>query len=163
MSPPVLASQCGGQISGGDIAVFASRAGHGVCWHPHCFVCSTCDELLVDLIYFYQDGKIFCGRHHAERLKPRCSACDEVGLRAWGSLGRTNRELACLRPPGLKPWQQAFAAVMGHFHEYISRYSKSCHVRYSTNPCSGVTVNTLKQGFLMLPQGGVHQWVLGGL
>lgn len=39
-----------------------------------------CKELLVDLIYFYQDGKIFCGRHHAERLKPRCTACDEVGL-----------------------------------------------------------------------------------
>lgn len=70
--------QCGGQINGGDIAVFASRAGHGVCWHPQCFVCSTCDELLVDLIYFYQEGKIYCGRHHAERLKPRCSACDEV-------------------------------------------------------------------------------------
>ncbi|KAK1799543.1 hypothetical protein P4O66_000424 [Electrophorus voltai] len=73
-----ICEQCGGQISGGDIAVFASRAGHGVCWHPQCFVCSVCDELLVDLIYFYQDGKIFCGRHHAERLKPRCSACDEI-------------------------------------------------------------------------------------
>uniref|UniRef100_A0AAQ5YVZ0 LIM zinc-binding domain-containing protein n=1 Tax=Amphiprion ocellaris TaxID=80972 RepID=A0AAQ5YVZ0_AMPOC len=68
---------CGGQINGGDIAVFASRAGHGVCWHPACFVCSMCNELLVDLIYFYQDGKIYCGRHHAERLKPRCTACDE--------------------------------------------------------------------------------------
>ncbi|KAI1897173.1 hypothetical protein AGOR_G00080490 [Albula goreensis] len=73
-----ICEQCGGQINGGDIAVFASRAGHGMCWHPHCFVCSMCDELLVDLIYFYQDGKIFCGRHHAERLKPRCSACDEI-------------------------------------------------------------------------------------
>uniref|UniRef100_A0A3B4CD82 Prickle homolog 2b n=2 Tax=Pygocentrus nattereri TaxID=42514 RepID=A0A3B4CD82_PYGNA len=73
-----ICEQCGGQINGGDIAVFASRAGHGVCWHPQCFVCSICDELLVDLIYFYQDGKIFCGRHHAERLKPRCSACDEI-------------------------------------------------------------------------------------
>ena len=58
--------------------MFASRAGHGVCWHPGCFVCSMCDELLVDLIYFYQEGKIYCGRHHAERLKPRCTACDEV-------------------------------------------------------------------------------------
>lgn len=77
-SSPSTPSQCGGQINGGDIAVFASRAGHGVCWHPACFVCSTCSELLVDLIYFYQDGKIFCGRHHAERLKPRCTACDEV-------------------------------------------------------------------------------------
>lgn len=73
-----FASQCGGQINGGDIAVFASRAGHGVCWHPPCFICTVCSELLVDLIYFYQDGKIYCGRHHAECLKPRCAACDEV-------------------------------------------------------------------------------------
>ncbi|KAF3829003.1 hypothetical protein GH733_003267 [Mirounga leonina] len=69
---------CGGQINGGDIAVFASRAGHGVCWHPPCFICTVCNELLVDLIYFYQDGKIYCGRHHAECLKPRCAACDEI-------------------------------------------------------------------------------------
>ncbi|XP_072928418.1 prickle-like protein 2b isoform X2 [Hemitrygon akajei] len=73
-----ICEQCGGQISGGDIAVFASRAGHGICWHPRCFVCATCNELLVDLIYFYQNGKIYCGRHHAERLKPRCAACDEI-------------------------------------------------------------------------------------
>ncbi|KAG5838906.1 hypothetical protein ANANG_G00228650, partial [Anguilla anguilla] len=64
----------------GDIAVFASRAGHGTCWHPQCFLCATCNELLVDLIYFYQDGKIYCGRHHAERQKPRCQACDEIIL-----------------------------------------------------------------------------------
>ena len=78
----LFASQCGGQINGGDIAVFASRAGHGVCWHPPCFICTVCNELLVDLIYFYQDGKIYCGRHHAECLKPRCAACDEVRLRS---------------------------------------------------------------------------------
>lgn len=75
-----ICEQCGGQINGGDIAVFATRAGHSVCWHPACFVCSMCNELLVDLIYFYQDGKIYCGRHHAERLKPRCTACDEIIL-----------------------------------------------------------------------------------
>ncbi|NWX17260.1 PRIC2 protein, partial [Aegotheles bennettii] len=73
-----ICEQCGGQINGGDMAVFASRAGHGVCWHPPCFICSICNELLVDLIYFYQDGKIYCGRHHAECLKPRCAACDEI-------------------------------------------------------------------------------------
>ncbi|XP_034028885.1 prickle planar cell polarity protein 3 isoform X2 [Thalassophryne amazonica] len=72
--------QCSRQISGGDIAVFASRAGHGSCWHPQCFQCASCSELLVDLIYFYQDGQIYCGRHHAERLKPRCQACDEIIL-----------------------------------------------------------------------------------
>ncbi|KTF79622.1 hypothetical protein cypCar_00043959, partial [Cyprinus carpio] len=71
-------TQCGRQICGGDIAVFASRAGHGSCWHPQCFQCGSCNELLVDLIYFYQDGHIYCGRHHAERIKPRCQACDEI-------------------------------------------------------------------------------------
>ncbi|KAJ8257783.1 hypothetical protein GJAV_G00189640 [Gymnothorax javanicus] len=75
-----ICQQCGRQIRGGDMAVFASRAGLGACWHPQCFICASCNELLVDLIYFYQDGKIYCGRHHAERLKPRCQACDEIIL-----------------------------------------------------------------------------------
>ncbi|XP_069620846.1 prickle-like protein 1 [Ranitomeya imitator] len=73
-----VCEQCREKINGGEIAIFVSRAGPGVCWHPSCFACSTCNELLVDLIYFYQDGKIHCGRHHAELLKPRCSACDEI-------------------------------------------------------------------------------------
>lgn len=64
----------------GELGVFASRAGSNRCWHPSCFVCAVCSELLVDLIYFYKDGKLYCGRHHAETLKPRCAACDEVRL-----------------------------------------------------------------------------------
>lgn len=64
----------------GELGVFASRAGSNRCWHPSCFVCAVCSELLVDLIYFYKDGKLYCGRHHAEMLKPRCAACDEVRL-----------------------------------------------------------------------------------
>ena len=70
--------QCKAVIGGGEIAVFASRVGHSQCWHPGCFVCMTCEELLVDLIYFYYEGQLYCGRHHAELLKPRCAACDEV-------------------------------------------------------------------------------------
>ncbi|XP_030630027.1 prickle-like protein 1b [Chanos chanos] len=73
-----ICEHCKQNISGGEMAIFASRAGPGPCWHPACFTCSTCQELLVDLIYFYHDGKIYCGRHHAELLKPRCSACDEI-------------------------------------------------------------------------------------
>ncbi|XP_026182382.1 prickle-like protein 1b isoform X2 [Mastacembelus armatus] len=69
---------CGGGINGGEMAIFASRAGPNPCWHPACFMCATCQELLVDLIYFYQNGKILCGRHHAELLKPRCASCDEI-------------------------------------------------------------------------------------
>uniref|UniRef100_A0A146KRA4 Protein espinas n=2 Tax=Lygus hesperus TaxID=30085 RepID=A0A146KRA4_LYGHE len=70
--------QCEDAIAPGDLCVEASRAAS--CWHPSCFTCSVCKELLVDLIYFYQDGLLYCGRHHAETLKPRCSACCEIIL-----------------------------------------------------------------------------------
>ncbi|XP_037828530.1 protein prickle isoform X3 [Lucilia sericata] len=71
---------CDDLISTGDIAVFATRLGPNASWHPGCFVCCVCRELLVDLIYFHRDGRLYCGRHHAETLKPRCSACDEIIL-----------------------------------------------------------------------------------
>lgn len=49
-------------------------------WHPGCFKCTTCQELLVDLVNFYNnaDGRVYCGRHHSELTKPRCPACDEI-------------------------------------------------------------------------------------
>ncbi|XP_034650042.1 protein prickle isoform X1 [Drosophila subobscura] len=71
---------CDELISTGDIAVFATRLGPNASWHPACFACCICRELLVDLIYFHRDGRMYCGRHHAETLKPRCSACDEIIL-----------------------------------------------------------------------------------
>ncbi|XP_055842054.1 protein prickle [Episyrphus balteatus] len=71
---------CDDSISTGDIAVFASRLGPNASWHPGCFSCCICRELLVDLIYFHRDGRLYCGRHHAETLKPRCSFCDEIIL-----------------------------------------------------------------------------------
>lgn len=83
--------------------MFASRAGHGVCWHPACFVCSMCNELLVDLIYFFQDGKIYCGRHHAERLKPRCTACDEVNAHHTQT-HKATRGWSCLNRYTSPPW-----------------------------------------------------------
>ncbi|KAJ6643580.1 Protein espinas [Pseudolycoriella hygida] len=66
--------------SSGDIVIFASRFGQNVSWHPGCFICCVCKELLVDLIYFHREGRLYCGRHHSETLKPRCSACDEIIL-----------------------------------------------------------------------------------
>ncbi|XP_017781174.1 PREDICTED: protein prickle-like, partial [Nicrophorus vespilloides] len=71
---------CEEPLSTGDICVFASRAGPNTCWHPGCFCCFVCRELLVDLIYFFKEGRLYCGRHHAETIKPRCSACDEIIL-----------------------------------------------------------------------------------
>uniref|UniRef100_A0A1A9V0B5 LIM zinc-binding domain-containing protein n=1 Tax=Glossina austeni TaxID=7395 RepID=A0A1A9V0B5_GLOAU len=72
--------QCNEQLSPGDIVVFAQRVGAQICWHPACFVCCVCKELLMDLIYFHRNGNLYCGRHHAETQKPRCSACDELSL-----------------------------------------------------------------------------------
>nr|XP_023011668.1 protein prickle-like [Leptinotarsa decemlineata] len=77
---PMQCEACDETMSTGDICVFASRAGPNMCWHPACFSCTVCRELLVDLIYFFKEGRLYCGRHHAETIKPRCSACDEIIL-----------------------------------------------------------------------------------
>lgn len=92
--------ECSRPIAAGEMAVAASRAGPSALWHPACFVCCVCRQLLVDLIYFWKEGRLYCGRHHAETLKPRCCACDEIILadecteaegRAWHM-----RHFACL-------------------------------------------------------------------
>lgn len=62
----------------GEPAVFAERAGYDKLWHPACFVCYTCTELLVDMIYFWKKGQLYCGRHYGDSEKPRCAGCDEV-------------------------------------------------------------------------------------
>lgn len=63
----------------GDPAVYAERAGYDKLWHPGCFVCYTCGELLVDMIYFWKNGNLYCGRHYCDSERPRCAGCDEVG------------------------------------------------------------------------------------
>lgn len=62
----------------GDPAVYAERAGYDKLWHPACFVCCTCKELLVDMIYFFKKGQLYCGRHYGDSEKPRCGGCDEL-------------------------------------------------------------------------------------
>ncbi|KAM8795946.1 prickle-like protein 4 [Eudromia elegans] len=68
---------CGQRLNQGDPGVSASRLG-GHLWHPSCFCCHFCHQPLVDLIYFQQDGRIYCGRHHAELFRPRCASCDQL-------------------------------------------------------------------------------------
>ncbi|KAK2842707.1 hypothetical protein Q5P01_012907 [Channa striata] len=62
----------------GEPAVYAERAGYDKLWHPACFVCCNCSELLVDMIYFWKKGKLYCGRHYGDSEKPRCGGCDEL-------------------------------------------------------------------------------------
>ncbi len=74
------------------MAVFAPKAGENLCWHPACFICSRCEELLVDLVYCFKDDAVCCERHYAEQVRPRCAACDEVS-----SFFQCVRGLACVQ------------------------------------------------------------------
>ncbi|KAI6175473.1 hypothetical protein M3Y97_00692800 [Aphelenchoides bicaudatus] len=47
-------------------------------WHPACFKCEQCHDLLVDLLYFFKDNKYLCGRHYCEKNFERCAGCDEL-------------------------------------------------------------------------------------
>lgn len=73
--------KCNEDIRVGDVVVIAEKA-NNASWHPGCFVCSVCNELLVDLVHFYYKNKLYCGRDLAAFLGiPRCFACDEVSVR----------------------------------------------------------------------------------
>ncbi|XP_052244288.1 prickle planar cell polarity protein 3-like isoform X2 [Dreissena polymorpha] len=71
-------SNCSGEIEGGELVVVATKLSADVCYHPACFVCCTCEELLVDLTYCQHSRRLYCERHYAELIRPRCPACDEV-------------------------------------------------------------------------------------
>ncbi|XP_039293878.1 prickle planar cell polarity protein 3 isoform X7 [Nilaparvata lugens] len=70
--------ECSEMLKEDDVGVLAPKLGSQVMWHPACFVCSTCKQLLVDLTYCAHDQALYCERHYAEQLKPRCAACEEL-------------------------------------------------------------------------------------
>ncbi|XP_054641837.1 LIM and cysteine-rich domains protein 1 isoform X1 [Dunckerocampus dactyliophorus] len=70
---------CQSEVATDSPAVFAERAGyHGARWHPTCFMCSECGQGLVDLVYFWSNQRLLCGRHYCQSVWPRCSGCDEL-------------------------------------------------------------------------------------
>ncbi|CAO1310245.1 unnamed protein product [Diamesa tonsa] len=69
---------CNDDLKQGEMCVNAPKLNDNINWHPKCFKCTTCEEFLVDLTYCVFDDKVYCERHYAEMLKPRCSACDEL-------------------------------------------------------------------------------------
>uniref|UniRef100_A0A6A7G322 Testin n=1 Tax=Hirondellea gigas TaxID=1518452 RepID=A0A6A7G322_9CRUS len=70
---------CSLPMMAGEVAVICERAGPLKFWHPGCFVCTECGELLADMIYFWHGDRIYCGRHyHKATSVPRCHACDEL-------------------------------------------------------------------------------------
>ncbi|XP_063811139.1 prickle-like protein 4 isoform X1 [Pseudophryne corroboree] len=80
-SPDSCCMRCGDKILVGDTAVHTERfQDERLCWHSRCFVCETCHLPLSQFIYFMQDRRIYCGRHHAELTRARCAACDQLIL-----------------------------------------------------------------------------------
>ncbi|CAH0556597.1 unnamed protein product [Brassicogethes aeneus] len=75
--PNSTCTTCQKTIQTQQISVTAPRLGKSL-WHPGCFKCVHCDDLLVDLAYCVYDDNIYCERHYAEKMKPRCEGCDEV-------------------------------------------------------------------------------------
>ena len=86
---------CHKSIAAGSVAVVAPKLGPFVVFHPACFTCSACKELLgeisapsvwlyqdycvaVDLTYCVYKDQVYCERHYAEKMKPRCGTCDEL-------------------------------------------------------------------------------------
>jgi len=89
--------KCHDNIRVGDVVVIAEKA-NNVSWHPGCFVCSVCNELLVDLVYFYYKNNLYCGRDLATFLGiPRCFACDEVNE----SIIRFSKIIFCILNSGV--------------------------------------------------------------
>ncbi|XP_063071318.1 LIM and cysteine-rich domains protein 1 isoform X2 [Engraulis encrasicolus] len=74
----VHCSGCGEALPEDSPVVYAERAGEQHVWHPTCFVCAECREMLVDLVYFWKDGTLLCGRHYGQSVRPRCPGCDEL-------------------------------------------------------------------------------------
>ena len=69
---------CRKAIPVGSVAVVAPKLGPHILFHPSCFTCSSCRELLVDLTYCVYQDQLYCERHYAEKIKPRCGTCDEL-------------------------------------------------------------------------------------
>jgi hypothetical protein len=70
--------ECSRTIPHGSLAVVTPSYSEALYRHPGCFACCVCKELLVDLAYCSYEDNVYCERHYAEQLKPRCAACEEV-------------------------------------------------------------------------------------
>ena len=72
--------KCEQNLNPGEIAISAEHANPLARWHPKCFSCVECNELLTDLLYYNHDGKIFCQKHYDVLTRPKliCAACDLV-------------------------------------------------------------------------------------
>ncbi|XP_023341603.1 protein espinas [Eurytemora carolleeae] len=60
-------SGCDKTLTAGSLAVCAPKLPTNL-YHPGCFTCTQCQELLVDLTYCTYENNLYCERHYAERF-----------------------------------------------------------------------------------------------
>ncbi len=119
--------KCNGGLGVGDLAVVAPRFGLRTFWHPACFTCTTCDEILVDLTYCVHNDSLYCERHYAENLKPRCGACDELIFAGQytkvnkKSSGNARQNMRASRPDGSRLLAQSVTRLA--FMRWILAFS----------------------------------------
>lgn len=65
----LICAGCGGAIIGKIVAAMKMR------WHPQCFKCTVCDELLEHVSSYEHDGRPYCHLDYHERFAPQCYHC----------------------------------------------------------------------------------------
>lgn len=70
--------KCEQTLHAGEIAISAEHANPLARWHPKCFSCVECNQLLTDLLYYNHQNQIYCQKHYDDLTKPKlvCAACD---------------------------------------------------------------------------------------
>ncbi|CCM03282.1 uncharacterized protein FIBRA_05410 [Fibroporia radiculosa] len=67
--PGLTCGGCGGAIVGRTVSAMGAR------WHPGCFRCCVCDELLEHLSSYEHEGRAYCHFDYHELFAPKCYHC----------------------------------------------------------------------------------------
>ncbi|TFK26585.1 hypothetical protein FA15DRAFT_615514 [Coprinopsis marcescibilis] len=65
----LICAGCEGPIIGRIVAAM------GVRWHPQCFKCTVCQELLEHVSSYEHDGRPYCHLDYHENFAPKCYSC----------------------------------------------------------------------------------------
>ncbi|KAF4564692.1 hypothetical protein EYR40_010863 [Pleurotus pulmonarius] len=65
----LICAGCGAAIFGRIVSAMGLR------WHPQCFKCTVCDELLEHVSSFEHEGRPYCHLDYHENFAPRCYSC----------------------------------------------------------------------------------------
>ncbi|XP_032810386.2 testin-like [Petromyzon marinus] len=145
---------CGGTLQEGERAVSAvsavSAGGEDArrMWHVRCFVCSTCREPLASLLYYWDNGSLFCHLHYqtgaqdihpgeegqgtGAEAPPVCARCNEpiVSCEYTRAEGRCwHLDHFCCLECGVQLAGQTYVAETEQpvcLQCYRSSYAKSC-------------------------------------